>query len=437
MSIELLTLLLFGSLAVVLVLGLPLAFALGGIAVVAVMLLWGIDALMGIIFNTFGIMWMTTLMAIPLFVVMGVALERSGVAEDLYRTLYLWSGPLRGGLAMATVVISAIFAAMAGVAAAAVVTMGLIGLPAMLNRNYDKGLAIGSIVGAGPLGILIPPSVPMIILATTANISVGRLFAGGMIPGAILTVMFLAYIGIRCFFQRGLAPALPLEDRGTWREKFISLRAIILPILLIVAVLGSIFAGIASPTEAAAVGAAGALLCAAIYRRFNWQFIKEVSYRTATFTAMIMWITFGAAAFAAVYSGAGVTNFILQELSGLEVNRWFILIGMQVILLFLGMFLEPAALILIGAPIFFPIAISLGFDPVWFGVLYVMVIMMGYLTPPFGYSMFYLKSVAPPSVTMGDIYRSIVPWLAIMLLAIILVMIFPQIALWFPDLIIG
>lgn len=437
MSIELLTLLLFGSLAVVLVLGLPLAFALGGIAVVAVMLLWGIDALMGIIFNTFGIMWMTTLMAIPLFVVMGVALERSGVAEDLYRTLYLWSGPLRGGLAMATVVISAIFAAMAGVAAAAVVTMGLIGLPAMLNRNYDKRLAIGSIVGAGPLGILIPPSVPMIILATTANISVGRLFAGGMIPGAILTVMFLAYIGIRCFFQRGLAPALPLEDRGTWREKFISLRAIILPILLIVAVLGSIFAGIASPTEAAAVGAAGALLCAAIYRRFNWQFIKEVSYRTATFTAMIMWITFGAAAFAAVYSGAGVTNFILQELSGLEVNRWFILIGMQVILLFLGMFLEPAALILIGAPIFFPIAISLGFDPVWFGVLYVMVIMMGYLTPPFGYSMFYLKSVAPPSVTMGDIYRSIVPWLAIMLLAIILVMIFPQIALWFPDLIIG
>lgn len=151
---------------------------------------------------------------------------------------------------------------------------------------------------------------------------------------------------------------------------------------------------------------------------------------------MIMWITFGAAAFAAVYSGAGVTNFILQALSGLEVNRWFILIGMQVILLFLGMFLEPAALILIGAPIFFPIAISLGFDPVWFGVLYVMVIMMGYLTPPFGYSMFYLKSVAPPSVTMGDIYRSIVPWLAIMLLAIILVMIFPQIALWFPDLII-
>ena len=437
MSFWWLTLIMFGSLTVLIALGLPLTFALGGVAAVTILLLWGADALVGIVFSTFGAMWMITLIAIPLFVTMGVAMERSGLAEDLYRTFYLWSGRLRGGLGIGTVLMCAVFAAMSGVSAAAVVTMGLIGLPAMLDRNYDKSLAIGSIVGAGPLGILIPPSLPMIIMGTAASLSVGKLFAGGIIPGLILTALFVSYIVIRCFFQRGLAPALPVEERGTWREKFISLRAIILPMLLIVAVLGSIFAGIASPTEAAAVGAGGALLCAAIYRRFTWQFVKEVAYRTATFSAMIYWITFGAMCFAAVYSGAGATDFILKAVTGMEVSPWFILIAMQLIVFFLGMFLEPAAIILICAPIYFPIVSALGFDPIWFGILFVMLIQIGYLTPPFGYSMFYLKSVAPPSVTMADIYRSVVPWFIMTLLVIILVMVFPQIALWLPGMMIG
>jgi tripartite ATP-independent transporter DctM subunit len=323
---------------------------------------------------------------------------------------------------------------MAGVAAAAVVSMGLIGLPAMLGRKYDKNLAIGSILASGPLGILIPPSVPMVILGTTANMSIGRLFAGGVMPGIMITIMFIIYIALRCIFQHKLAPALPAEERGTWRQKLISLRSVILPALLITAVLGSIFAGIASPTEAAAVGALGALICAVVYGRFNWQFVKEVSYRSASFTAMIMWITFGAVAFSAVYSGAGVTNFILQTIGGLEVNRWFILVVMEVILLFLGCFLEPASMILICAPIFFPIINAVRFDATWFGILFVMLIMVGYLTPPFGYSIFYLKSVAPPSVSMTDIYRSVTPWIIMMLLAIVLVMVFPQIALWLPNL---
>jgi len=437
MSIGMLTLLMFGSLTLFILLGVPLSFALGGVAVISIIVISGVDALVGIVFSTFGVMWMITLVAIPLFVVMGVALERSGLAEDLYRTLYLWSGRLRGGLAMGTVVMCAIMGAMAGVSAAAVVTMGLIGLPAMLNRNYNKNLAIGSIIGAGPLGILIPPSVPMILIAMAASISIGKLFAGGLIPGAILTVLFVSYIAIRCFFQRDLAPSLPFEERGTWRDKFVSLRAIILPALIILAVLGSIFAGIASPTEAAAVGAFASLLSAVIYRRFNWKFVKEVSYRTATFTAMIYWITFGAMSFAAVYSGAGVTDFLLATLTAIEINRWFIFAGMILILVFFGMFLEPAAIILICAPIYFPIVQALGFDPIWFGVVFVMIIELGYLTPPFGYSMFYLKSVAPPEITMGDIYRSALPWLLITLLGTILVILFPQLALWFPSLMKG
>jgi len=434
MSIEMLTLFMFGTVTIALVLGLPLTFALGGIAVAATLMMGGPDALVGIIFNTFGTMWAITYVAIPLFVIMGIALERSGLAEDLYRTLYLWSGALRGGLAIATVTISAIFAAMAGVAAAAVVSMGLIGLPAMLKRKYDKNLAIGSILASGPLGILIPPSVPMVILGTTTSMSIGRIFAGGVVPGILITAIFIAYVGFRCLFQHHLAPALPQEERGTLRDKLISLKSVILPALLITAVLGSIFAGIASPTEAAAVGALGAILCAVIYRRFNWQFVKEVSYRSASFTAMIMWITFGAVAFSAVYSGAGVTAFLLKTLGEAQINRWLILVAMELILLFLGCFLEPASMILICAPIFFPIVKALQFDPVWFAILFVMLIMVGYLTPPFGYSIFYLKSVAPPSVSMTDIYRSVTPWIIMMLLAIVLVMLFPQIALWLPNL---
>lgn len=437
MSIGTLTLVMFGSLTVLIVLGVPLAFALGGVALVTVLMLWGIEGLMGIVFHTWGVMWTIIFVAIPLFVCMGVALERSRLAEDLYRTLYLWSGRLRGGLAMGTVIMCAIIGAMSGLTAAAVVTMGLVGLPAMLERNYNRRLAIGSIIGAGPLAILIPPSVPMIILAVTSGVSVGKLFAGGMIPGLILATMFVGYIGVRCLFQRSLAPALPFEERATWREKIVSLRAVFLPAILIVAVLGSIFAGIASPTEAAAVGAGGALLCAIIYRRFTWQYVKEVARRTATLTAMIYWITFGAMSFSTVYCGAGVTDFLLEMIGGLQISPWFIVMAMLLILFFLGMFLEPVSLILICAPVFFPICIFLGFDLVWFGVLFVMLIQIGFITPPFGYSLFYMKSVAPSSVTMGEIFSSVWPWLIITLLGTGIVLAFPQTVLWFASMVKG
>lgn len=231
-----------------------------------------------------------------------------------------------------------------------------------------------------------------------------------------------------------LAPALPKEERGTLREKIIASKAVIIPALLITAVLGSIFAGVASPTEAAGVGAFGSIMCAVIYRRFNWQFVKEVSYRTANMTAMIMWITFGAVSFSAVYSGAGITALIVQTLGSGETNRWLVMSMMMLIVLFLGCFLEPASIILICAPIFYPVVKALHFDPIWFSIIFVMLIMVGYLTPPFGYSIFYLKSVAPKEVTMADIYQSVWPWIGIMILNIILVMLFPQLALWLPSL---
>ena len=432
MSIELVTVVMFGGLIACLLLGIPLAWSLGGVSVIVCFILWGPGGLMMIIYNTFGCMWSIVLVAIPLFMSMGILLERAGIAEALFETMHRWSGPLRGGIAMGVVIICVIFAAMTGVSAAATLTMGLIALPAMLRRGYDKNIALGSIAGPGTLGILIPPSIVSILLALVGNLSVGKLFMAGIGPGILLAGLFILYIGIRGWLNPKLMPRHP--EKFTMKEKVVSLKMVILPLLIILAVLGSIFFGIATPTEAGSLGVVAVLISVLIHRRMNWTLIKESTIETFRITGLTMWIFYGAMCFSAVYARAGGAVFMSDLIMGLGMNRWLIVLTMMGISFMLGMFVDPFAIIFILAPICFPIVKDLGFDPVWFGVLFVINMQLGYVTPPFGYQLFYLKSVAPEGVTTADIYKSVFPFIGVLIFGMVLIMIFPQIALWLPEL---
>jgi len=434
MSIEFITVLLFGSIFLFLALGLPLAFVLGGIGTIGCYLLWGNSGLYIIASQVSGAMGKFTLLTIPLFVFMAMVLERSGVAEDLYAMMHNWTASIPGGLAMGTVVICAIFAAMSGISGAATVSMGLIALPAMYLRNYDKLIAMGCVSGGGALGILIPPSVPMILYATMTGESIGGLFAGGILPGILLSLLFILYIGIRCYLRPELGPPLPAEERPSWREKIKTLRAVALPVLIIIMVLGSIYAGIATPTEAAAMGCFGSIISACVYRRMTGTLIKEACYKTASLSAMIVWILIGAYCFTSLYTGTGAHELMEHFLLSIPGGRYATLISMQAIFFILGCVLDPVGIIMICTPVFVPVIESLGFSPLWFGVLFIMNMEMGYLTPPFGFNLFYMKAIAPDGTTMPDIYRSIIPFVLLQALALALVILFPALALWLPSL---
>jgi len=436
MSPELMTVLLFGSMVVCLVLGVPLVFVLGGLAVVFTYFLWGPAALYNVATKTFSGMSAFILVATPMFIFMANMLEKSGVADDLYDAMHQWLGGLKGGLAIGTVLICVIFAAMAGVSGAATVSMGLIALPAMLRRKYDKSIAVGCIMGGGALGILIPPSVTMIFIALISQQSVGQLFMGGVFPGLILATLFIIYIAIRCRFQPHLGPPLPPEERSSWKEKSIALRGIVIPMLLVFLVLGTIFLGITTPTEAAAIGAIGSIISAALYRRLKWALFKEACYRTFVLTVMVTWIYYAALAFTALYAATGAADLVTELLTSVPGGRWGTIIAMQLIFLILGCFLDPTGIIMICLPLFGPIVVSLGFDLIWFGVLFVVNMEMAYLTPPFGFNLFYMRGVAPRDVTMGDIYRSVTPFVLLQAVGLALVMIFPNIVMWLPGLMI-
>jgi|Deesub1362A_J573_1020465.scaffolds.fasta_scaffold00630_23 tripartite ATP-independent transporter DctM subunit len=436
MSIELTTLIMFFAMVLMLFSGLPLAFVLGGLALGFSYFLWGPNSMLLVAVQSWGVMTSYFLVAIPLYILMANVLQRSGIIEDLFTVMQMWFGPLRGGLAIGTVVICTLMAAMTGIVGAAVATMGILALPDMLKRKYDKRIALGCICAGGTLGILIPPSVITIVYAVTAGVSIGHMFMGGVLPGLLLSALFIVYIAVRCWIQPELGPAPPKEERAgyTLLDKIIALKSVILPILLIVGVLGSIYAGVATPTEAAGVGCVGAFISAAIYRRLTFSNIKESVYATARITSMILWITIGARCFISVFSAVGGDELVQEFVSGLALNRWIILILIQIMLVFLGLFLDEIGIILLCVPIFLPIIKSLGFDPVWFGILFLVNAQMDYITPPFGYTLFYLKGVSPPEVSMGDIYRSIIPFVLLQATGLGLCMVFPQIILWLPSL---
>jgi tripartite ATP-independent transporter DctM subunit len=416
---------------VLLALGVPIGFALGGVATVGVLFLMGPKGLYMLFASTYSEVTSYLIIAVPLYIFMANMLGSSDLADDLYQAVHAWLGRVRGGLAIGTVCICALFAAMAGISTVATVAMGLIALPSMLKRGYHKDLAVGSIAAGGALGILIPPSIIMIIYGSMAEVSIGQLFMGGVIPGILLAVIFIIYIAIRCWLSPRLAP--PIEERLTWKQKFIVLRGVILPIILVGAVLGVIYFGVCTPTEAAAIGAAGAIICSAISRKLTWKNLYQACIRTMRLNAMVLWIMIGAVSFSHLMSLAGLHTYTEKLVTGLEVNRWVILIVMQLTFFFLGMFLDPAGIIMITTPVFLPIVKALGFDPLWFGVLFVINMEMAYLTPPFGFNLFIMRGVVPPGISMGDIYRSIIPFVILQAVCLILIMLFPQLALWLPQ----
>ncbi|MCO6389630.1 TRAP transporter large permease subunit [Aliihoeflea aestuarii] len=433
MSIEILTVLFFGSLVVFLMLGVPVVFVLGGISVIFLYFTWGPHAFYIVASRMWTTMNNFTLIAIPLYILMAMILERSGVAQRLYHMMHLWWGGIRGGLAIGTIFICAIFGAMVGISGAAVTAMGTIALPAMLKRGYDKELVLGAINTGGGWGVLLPPSILMVLYSLITGVSVGQLFAAGVGPGILLIIMAAIYIAVRCHLQPHLGPPLPPEERGDWSEKLAALRAVILPILIVFFVLGSIFAGLATPTEAAAIGVFGALMTSFVNRQFSWSMLGEASLRTFRLTAMIMWILFAAHAFSTAYTAMGAQSFITELMNYVPGGKWGALIAIMVILFLLAMVLDPVGIMLITLPVFMPLVAMHGFDPIWFGILFIIMMEIGYMTPPFGFNLFYLKGVAPPDVTMGDIYRSIVPYTIVELVGLAIIIMFPAIALWLPS----
>ncbi|MBW1788145.1 MAG: TRAP transporter large permease subunit [Deltaproteobacteria bacterium] len=435
MEIWLITILLFGFLILGLLLGLPLAFSFGGVAIIFSFLLWGPKTLSIIPITAYEDVTNYILLAIPLFVFMANILEHSGIAEELYEMMHKWMGRLSGGLAIGTVVICAIFAAMAGISGVATITMGLIALPSMLKKGYSRHLAVGSVAAGGTLGILIPPSIIMILYAFLTEESVGRLFIAGVFPGVLITFLFIAYIGIRCLIQPELGPSI--EEQASLKEKIVSLRAVVLPILLILLVLGVIYTGICTPTEASAVGALGAIICAVIHRKFTWQVFTKSLERTLLLTCMVMWILIGATCFTQLYTALGAPDMLNNIISGLDVSKWTIISLMMLVFFVLGMFMDPAGIIMICTPVFIPVVRLLGFDTIWFGILFTICMEMGYITPPFGFNLFYMKAIAPKQISMVDIYRSIVPFVLLEVVGLIIVIMFPEIATWLPSKMIG
>jgi tripartite ATP-independent transporter DctM subunit len=449
-SIGWLTVLLFGSLAILLMSGLPLAFVTGGLGVLF-LFLFGDAAMLNILpSRIFPFMTDYQLSAIPLFIFMAAMLERAGVIEELFDLVYKLLGGLRGGLAASTIIASTTLAAMVGVIGAAEVTMGIIALPAMLKRNYDPELACGSILAGGTLGILIPPSILAIIFAVVAQQSVGELFIGAVIPGLLLSGMYIIYVIARCYLNPAMGQGLPPEERVDWREKIRLLRGIIAPISLIALVLGVIFTGVATPVEAAGIGTFGALVVSAFHRRLSWQTIQSAAVTTLKASVMVLWIIFGASIFVGFYIIQGGQQFVVDTLIGTGLGSYGILLIMMVILVVLGMFVDWVGILFLAVPIFVPLMKTLPWDgvfglagvdprdvPLWFGVVYMVNMQMSFLSPPFGYALFYLKSVAPPQITIGIIFRSAVPFLLIQAFGLALCVIFPELILWLPRLVYG
>ncbi|MEQ8429060.1 MAG: TRAP transporter large permease subunit [Roseovarius sp.] len=433
MESSLILLFMFTSLVVFMLSGAGLAFVLGAIAFISTILLWGPSALIVAVLNTFDTMTSEALMAIPLYVLMASILQKSAIIDALYDAMEAWFSGVNGGLAVGTIAICTILAAMTGVVGAAVAAMGILALPSMLSRGYHPPLALGAICAGGTLGILIPPSVVTIVYAITAQISIGKMFAAGIVPGLILAASYALYVLVRTWLNPSLAPiptdtvSLPL------RVKLSKLKALILPGLVVVGVLGSIYAGIATPTEAAAVGVLGAAASAVVTRRLSLPMLSDAATDTLRVTAMILWITIGARAFISVFVATGGADSLLNFVETLDASRWVILGAMVLVLIFLGLFLDEIGIILLCVPVFLPIVAALDFDLLWFGVLFMITAQMAYITPPFGYTLFYLKGVLPEGIGIGQVYRGVIPFFLIQVAVLILFAIFPDLVTWLPE----
>ena len=436
MSIELLTILLVILMIIFFAAGLPVGFTLGGVSMLMAALTWGPQAFKSIPISAFNSVSGFVILAVPLFIFLGQILLRSGLGEAMFHAVHLLSGRLRGGLAVGVIIVTTMMAAMVGIIGAGIMTAGTIALPTMLKRGYSKTLALGSVMAGGGMGILIPPSIPMVLFASVTQTSIGQMFAGGMIPGLIMSSFFIIYILVRSYLQPHLAPLIPKEElSGDFKEKLIAIRDSIFAFGLIVLILGSILAGAATPTEAAAVGGIGAIVIAIFYRRFNLSVLKEASTYTMQLTGMCVWIMLGATIFSNFHMLMGAPKLLTKTFVEAGLSPWTVMIMMQISMLIMGCFIDEFIIILICGPLYTPIAVSLGFDPIWFGVLMIINMEIAIQTPPYGFALFYLKGIAPPGVTMMDIYKSIGPFVAIKFVVLGLVMAFPKLITFLPNLI--
>lgn len=427
------TLIMLGSLLTSLLTGRQIFVLLGAIGTVAAVALWGVGGMEMPFFTLSKFFDWYVIIAIPLFLFMGLVLQRSGLAEALYEAMYKWFGGLAGGLGMGTIGVCTVLAAMAGTNVTGTVTGGLIGIPPMLKRKYDKRMVTGLIQAGGALGMLIPPSIDFMLYGIIARQSIGHLWLAGIVPGLLLASMYVAYIGIRCHFQPHMGPPAPVEERVGWGEKFRSLRTGIQPVLLIFVILGLLFMGVTTLMECAAFGAAGALIVAALNRRLTWRLVSEALHEALNISCIFLWIFAAAIFFSCVYDGLGAPDLVGQMLSGIG-GRYTIIWMMMLSWFGLGMVLDDTAMLVIVAPLYLPLVHEMGFSLIWFGVLFVISIQMAVLTPPFGYGLFIMQGIVPKDsgITLGDIYRSVYPFVGIQALCLALVIAFPQIALWVP-----
>ena len=436
MGAEISLLLLFGGLLIGVFMGFPVAFVMLGCGLIVGLSGSGPAFVHTLLFRTYGVMEHYELVAIPLFVFMGVMLSRSGAAERLFSAFHIALGGLRGGLAITTVAICTIMAAATGIVGASVVSMGLFALPAMLKRNYDKALSAGAVCAGGTLGILIPPSVMLVVYGPMAAISVGKLFMGAVLPGLLLSILYMCYVGVRCYFNPTLGPPLSKQETKIgFKNKIKLIVTSLLPTLFVImAVMGSIFLGVAAPTEAAAMGALAAVLLALCYGKLNWITLKESTFESLKVVAMIMWTVVGAFVFTGAFMTVGGGELVKATLLSLNIGPLAMLFIMGLTFLLLGFLMEWVGIIPILVPIFCPIIKEIGLDPLWAAIVFCMIMQTSFLTPPMAPTLFYLKGVSPPEIDfMKHIVKGVIPFLILQLVAVILVIVFPWLATWLPT----
>ena len=436
MSYELIALFMFASMMALLLTGQRVFGVIGAVAVIAALPLWGTGGVEIAFAQSIKLMKWYPLLTLPMFIFMGYMLSESRIADDLYRMFHVWFGPVPGGLAIGTIFLMVVISAMNGLSVAGMAIGATIALPELLRRNYDKVMITGVIQGGSSLGILIPPSVVLVLYGMIARQPVSQLWLAGVFPGLLMAGLFILYIFVRCQLQPHLGPPLPKDERDaiTWKERISLLRAGFLPFMIFFLMNGLFLMGYTSLVESSAVGALASMAAAFIKGRLNREVMENVMRKTLGISCMFMWIILAALCFGAVFDGLGavraIENFFLGQLG---LDPWHVLILMQLSFLLMGTFLDDTAMLVIVAPLYVPLVKILGFDLVWYGILYTITCQIAYMTPPFGYNLFLMRAMAPPEIKLRHIYQSVIPFVAVMLLTLVIVMMFPEIALWLPE----
>ncbi|MCS6779968.1 MAG: TRAP transporter large permease subunit [Geminicoccaceae bacterium] len=433
MSIEAITLAMVGALVALLAIGMPMAFALGAVGVGFTLAFYGFDALLLISSRIYGFVTNYVLLSVPMFLLMATIMDRSGVARDLYRAMSVWAGRTPGGVGIMTLVAAVLMAATTGIIGGEVILLGLVALPQMLRLGYDKKLAIGIVCGGGSLGTMIPPSIVLVFYGLTANVSIGDLFLAVVVPGLLLAALYMVYVAGRCWLDPSLGPPLPEAERAMpLSDKLAMLKSLVLPLGIAFSVLGTIYLGLAAVTEAAAMGVLGVLAAAWLRGELSWSMLQDASRQTMAACGLLLWLTFGATALIGVYNLLGGIAYMRQSIGYLPYEPWVVILLMMVILAVMGCFIDWIGVLLLTMPVFVPIVESLGYDKVWFGVLFCLNMQISYLSPPFGPACFYLKGVAPPEISLQEIYAAVWPFIVLQAIAIGLLIAFPDLALWLP-----